>query len=277
MSRPEVFAPPQVFYNEEEASKYDRGGRIREIQTQMTERVVELCLLPEHAYVLDVGSGSGISGEVLTDQGHEWVGVDISRPMLNVAVHNEIQGDVILSDIGHALRFRPGVFDGAISVSTLQWLCNADKKIHEPHKRLLCFFRWLLQVLRKGARAVFQFYPSCSAQAEIITNAAMRAGFSGGLVVDYPNSAKAKKYYLCLWSGLTGQTRLPPNLPEAPIQEAEDNAVENTNRRRENRRKPQKQSTNRQWILRKKQRQRQQGYKVRPDTKFTGRKRKDKF
>lgn len=25
-----------------------------------------------------------------------------------------------------------------------------------------------------------------------------RAGFTGGLVVDYPNSTKAKKYYLCL-------------------------------------------------------------------------------
>lgn len=26
----------------------------------------------------------------------------------------------------------------------------------------------------------------------------LRAGFTGGLVVDYPNSTKAKKYYLCL-------------------------------------------------------------------------------
>lgn len=25
-----------------------------------------------------------------------------------------------------------------------------------------------------------------------------RAGFTGGLVIDYPNSSKAKKYYLCL-------------------------------------------------------------------------------
>lgn len=26
----------------------------------------------------------------------------------------------------------------------------------------------------------------------------LRAGFTGGLVIDYPNSTKAKKYYLCL-------------------------------------------------------------------------------
>lgn len=32
-------------------------------------------------------------------------------------------------------------------------------------------------------------------------NVAMKAGFEGGLVVDYPNSKKAKKYFLCLFAG----------------------------------------------------------------------------
>ena len=39
---------------------------------------------------------------------------------------------------------------------------------------------------------------------------ATRAGFSGGVVVDYPNSAKAKKYYLCLFAGIQqGQAQVP--------------------------------------------------------------------
>lgn len=33
----------------------------------------------------------------------------------------------------------------------------------------------------------------CSLQLELITAQAMKAGFTGGMVVDYPNSAKAKK------------------------------------------------------------------------------------
>lgn len=55
----------------------------------------------------------------------------------------------------------------------------------------------------------------------MITSAAMRAGFSGGLVVDFPNSAKAKKYYLVLMVGqsaevveaqpLTGEEGRPAN------------------------------------------------------------------
>jgi 18S rRNA (guanine1575-N7)-methyltransferase len=33
-----------------------------------------------------------------------------------------------------------------------------------------------------------------SFQVDMITQQAMRAGFTGGLVVDYPNSTRAKKY-----------------------------------------------------------------------------------
>jgi len=40
---------------------------------------------------------------------------------------------------------------------------------------------------------VFQFYPENPAQMELITEQAMKAGFTGGVVIDYPNSTKAKK------------------------------------------------------------------------------------
>lgn len=40
----------------------------------------------------------------------------------------------------------------------------------------------------------------------------MKAGFYGGLVVDYPNSAKAKKYFLVLMTG--GAMPLPAALTD---------------------------------------------------------------
>ena len=51
---------------------------------QMSERAVELLLLPEDepCFLLDIGCGSGLSGSVLEDQGHFWVGMDISTAML---------------------------------------------------------------------------------------------------------------------------------------------------------------------------------------------------
>lgn len=35
----------------------------------------------------------------------------------------------------------------------------------------------------------------------MITNSALKNGFSGGMIVDYPNSRKARKYYLFLMAG----------------------------------------------------------------------------
>jgi 18S rRNA (guanine1575-N7)-methyltransferase len=117
------------------------------------------------------------------------------------------------------------------SISAVQWLCNADKKEHVPQRRLITFFKSLYKCLQQGApyvfvishrhrshpslhssllisllcvamillcchnhRAVFQLYPEGTEQLEMITNAAMKSGFSGGVVIDYPNSTKARKY-----------------------------------------------------------------------------------
>jgi hypothetical protein len=34
------------------------------------------------SYLLDIGAGSGLSGEILTEEGHQWVGMDVSGGML---------------------------------------------------------------------------------------------------------------------------------------------------------------------------------------------------
>ena len=130
-----------------------------------------------------------------------WLGCDISKAMLKVASEREVEGDVIHSDMGHGFGFRPGTFDGAVSISALQWLCSAEQKVQNPIRRLNTFFSSLYACLIKGARCAFQFYPSSPQQVEMITNAAMKNGFTGGLIVDFPNSKKAKKYFLFLMAG----------------------------------------------------------------------------
>ncbi|KAF2878995.1 hypothetical protein ILUMI_27177 [Ignelater luminosus] len=212
MSRPEHLAPPDIFYNEEEAKKYTQNSRIIDIQVQMSERAIELLTLPEDTpcYLLDIGCGSGLSGSVLEDQGHFWVGLDISKAMLDVALEREVEGDLLLSDMGQGCPFRAGTFDGAISISALQWLCNADKASHKPVQRLYKFFSSLYACLSRSARAVLQFYPENNEQMELVTTQAMKAGFYGGLVIDYPNSSKAKKFFLVLMTG--GNMPLPKAL-----------------------------------------------------------------
>jgi len=69
---------------------------------------------------------------------------------------------VLLSDMGQGLPLRRGVFDGAISISAAQWLCNADRTRHDPRKRLKRFFETLYGCLARGARAVLQVRPVVS-------------------------------------------------------------------------------------------------------------------
>ncbi|ODM98107.1 putative 18S rRNA (guanine-N(7))-methyltransferase [Orchesella cincta] len=149
--RPEGVAPPEIFYNDDEARKYTQNSRNIEIQEEMTNRCIELLEIDdddgETRLVLDIGCGSGLSGECLDERGHVWVGIDISQSMLNVALEREVEGDLVLADMGEGLPFRAGTFDYAISVSALQWLCNKDKAAHNPIQRLSRFFTSLYAVL----------------------------------------------------------------------------------------------------------------------------------
>lgn len=58
-----------------------------------------IIFLDQPAFVLDLGCGSGLSGECLEENGHFWVGIDISQSMLKVAQEREVEGDLLLGDL----------------------------------------------------------------------------------------------------------------------------------------------------------------------------------
>jgi len=237
---------------------------------------VELLALPDDkpCFLLDVGCGSGLSGEVLSEHGHMWTGLDISSAMLDVALEREVEGDLLLGDMGLGLPFRPGSFDGAISISAIQWLCHANTNAQHPPKRLYRFFSSLYAVLSRGARTALQLYPENSSQIELIMQQAMKAGFTGGLVVDFPNSTKAKKMYLVLFTG--GYQSLPQSLgDEEQVKSGQIPYAERREIAKKIRGKPPKKSRN--WVLEKKERARRRGEEVRADSKYTGRKRQGHF
>jgi len=269
--RPEHQNPPEIFYDDTEAKKYTQNTRIMEVQTACTLRCLELLCLPEDSpcLLLDLGCGSGLSGEALTEHGHAWVGADISPAMLDIARQREVEGTVLQQDLGHPLPFRPACFDGAVSVSALQWLCNADHAAHRPAKRLAALFDSLFACLTKGARAVFQFYPENERQVDMIMQAATKAGFGGGMVVDFPNSSKAKKYYLVLMCG-GATTRLPSALGEQP-----DTAA--FSRRDKSKYNQNKGANFIQKLRHTKSKLQKKGRQVARDSKYTGRPRSSRF
>ena len=316
MSRPELTGHASLFYNEKEARKYDSSSRMIGVQREITDRAIELLRLDDSkpAFVLDIGCGSGLSGQVLEERGHVWVGCDVSRDMLTMAKERmdrqredakksfEKQqgnmyssdmndddddesdseyaeastGDLMHHDMGTGLPFRPATFDACISISALQWLCYSNSAHQNPRRRLMRFFSSLYTVLKRGGRAVLQFYPETAEQAVLISETATKVGFTGGVVVDYPNSAKAKKHYLVLGFdrnnqskqrevGLTGSPKhvtvgkdMGRGKKQVPVRKKKGNKTK-------------------EWILHKKETQRKKGKDVRPDTKYTGRRRPTKF
>lgn len=246
----------------------------------MTHRALELLDLRTPSLILDVGCGSGLSGEILSqvppEQGgpHTWVGMDISPSMLDVALQRDVEGDLLLADIGQGVPFRPGSFDAAISISAIQWLCNAETSDVSPGGRLRRFFDGLYASLRRGGRAVCQFYPKNDAQRSMISGAAIKAGFGAGILEDDPGT-KNSKLYLVLTvggGGLQGDiTGVVNGMDDVDILDARKKAKESAKSQAAERK------GSKAWILRKKEQMARKGKIVKPNSKYTGRRRRPIF
>ena len=283
MSRPEDLLPPDLFYNDNESRKYTTSSRIKSIQASMTHRALELLDLSSPSFILDIGCGSGLSGEILSsveseDGGpHTWVGMDISASMLAQALDRDTEGDLMLADIGQGVPFRAGSFDAAISISAIQWLCNAETSEETAEGRLKRFFDGLYVSLKRGGRAVCQFYPKNKLQRDMISGAAVRAGFGAGILEDDPGT-KSEKLYLVLTvggdggRGATDITGVVRDLEGVDVQDARRRGVEGRKRKDKADRKGSKG-----WIMKKKDQMEKQGKVVKASSKYTGRKRRIQF
>lgn len=124
-----------------------------------------------------------------------------------------------------------------------------------------------------------QWYPENTQQMELVTSCAMRCGFSGGLLVDYPNSTRAKKYFLVIYAGQRdGQVHKEPKAlgvesgaPQTQV------GFEKKRDRQFKKHRGKKDMSAKEWVNNKKNRQRAQGKEVVNDSKYTARKRRPKF
>lgn len=202
-----------------------------------------------------------------------WVGMDISADMLATALDRDIEGDLFLADMGCGVPFRPGTFDAAISISAIQWLCNADTNTNEPKFRLARFFNTLYSALRKGGKFVGQFYPANEDQTVQITGAAKVAGFQCGVVVDEPESKRNRKHYLVLQAGSSAR---PLNVDGMEVENMAK-AQHSKESSKLSRKRTKALETKKEYIKRKKILMEKRGKTVRKDSKFTGRARKARF
>jgi 18S rRNA (guanine1575-N7)-methyltransferase len=199
-----------------------------QIQSELTTRCLDmLCLEPtdeaRDEVLLDIGCGSGLSGETLARSGYRaWVGVDASAAMLERATRTTRTADaadvgmlekmgktfsarpsppafgaVLRGDFSQGLPFRSKAFDGCVSVSAAQWLCAGDDDAKSSQK-LTRFFRHVRRVLKPGARAALQTYPRNVRETRAFETTAALVGLTGISVVAFPHKNKSKKIFVCV-------------------------------------------------------------------------------
>ena len=187
--------------------------------------------------------------------------------MLEVALNREVEGDLLLADIGQGIPFRAGSFDAAISISAVQWLCNAESSDTSPQGRLARFFGGLYASLKRGGRAVCQFYPKNEQQKAMVSQAAIKAGFGAGLLEDGAGT-KNSKVYLVL---TVGGGNLKGGIEG--VVDGMDGVDVMERRRRERKEKGRNREGSKTWIMDKKAKMESKGKVVKRSSKYTGRKR----
>lgn len=79
--------------------------------------------------VADFGCGSGLSSSAFGSREAFVIGVDASWAMLESNVQNRRSDDVVFADLSQPLPFRPNVFDAAISVACIHYLCTEGRSV----------------------------------------------------------------------------------------------------------------------------------------------------
>jgi 18S rRNA (guanine1575-N7)-methyltransferase len=260
---------PDVFYTGDVVLKSSTGN-YAVIQESLTRRALELLNLDRAIprLILDVGCGSSISGSVILESGHFSCGVDVAHEMLLRAVELSAPNSpaqFARADVGLGLPFRPGVFNAAIGIDVLQWLFREYPGDAPAQKRLRAFFESLHGCLQCGGKAVFNFAPRDADQAELLSILTTRCGFGGGIKIDSPDSPRARIAWLLLEVGGVSPDGIeepfaPAGCPVIPAVKARKKGKDAFNRK--------------EWILKKKERQRKLGQKVANDSKYTGRSRR---
>lgn len=244
----------------------------------MTHRALSLLSLTSPSLILDIGCGSGLSGEILSSvpasEGgpHAWVGMDIAASMLDIALQRDVDGDLLLADIGQGVPFRAGSFDAAISISAIQWLCNAESSDVSPQGRLARFFNGLYASLRRGGRAVCQFYPKNEQQRSMISGAAIKAGFGAGILEDDPGTKNSKMYLVLTVGGGDLQGDIT-----GVVKGMDDVDVVDARRKNKETRRKEDRKGSKGWIMKKKGQMERKGKVVKSSSKYTGRKRGPTF
>ncbi len=186
--RPEDEKSLEEFYTDAEAKRYANSNSMRKIQEGLTLRAIELMQLPVGSTVIDAGCGAGFSTFILHEIGYGVLAFDALPIFVKLCKKNGF--DAKLGDF-RKFPFKQTV-DGIVSISVLQWV--TAKEVNEASKVANEFWNHL----KKGGKAVVQFYPRSETELLQVGRLFKNVGFKTTIVTDNPENARKRKIFLLL-------------------------------------------------------------------------------
>jgi len=158
--------------------------------------------LNEKKYLFaDLGCGTGFSSEILVENGHRVIGIDILMDMLSKAktkkkfLKKEKELELLLADINH-LPLKRASIDHIISISAYNFIIHGKNLISDISKTINNTARYLKKVLKPNGRIVIEFYPKNEKELNAVMSSFKDNNFDGFMVKKDPNQKSGQTFLL---------------------------------------------------------------------------------
>ncbi len=158
--------------------------------------------LNEKKYLFaDLGCGTGFSSEILVENGHRVIGIDILMDMLSKAkikkkfLKKEKELELVLADINY-LPLKRASIDHIISISAYNFIIHGKNLISDISKTINNTARYLKKVLKPNGRIVIEFYPKNEKELNAVMSSFKDNNFNGFMVKKDPNQKSGQTFLL---------------------------------------------------------------------------------
>lgn len=151
--------------------------------------------------IVDLGCGSGFSSEILVENGHRVIGVDILKDMLLKAktkkkyLNKEKQLELILADINN-LPIKHTSIDHIISISAYNFIIHGKNLMRDISKTVNNTARYLKEILKPNGRVVIEFYPKDEKELNVFKSSFKDNGFDGFMIKKDSNQKSGQTFLL---------------------------------------------------------------------------------